>query len=203
MVANDHRIIRGGLVIKNLPTNVEDVRDTGSILGLVRSPGGENDNSLLYSCLENPMDKGAWQATVHEVTESQTQLSDWAHTQKHRIVVIIITTTNQLTSVLLVTAWIQSCSHEPTHKAPYTSHHTFHPSVYYSAPASLSPHQQYLHFLQELYLQAAKSVRAFLSFTFVSMRISDACILASPGCGVFLNSSITPSQTVSCFVSFW
>ena len=46
--------------------------DLGSILGLVRSPGEENGYPLQYSCLENSMNKGAWQATVHGVTKSQT-----------------------------------------------------------------------------------------------------------------------------------
>ena len=50
--------------------------DPGSILGLGRSPGEGNGNPLQYSCLENPMDRGAWGATVHGVTESQTRLSD-------------------------------------------------------------------------------------------------------------------------------
>ena len=45
--------------------------------GSGRSPGEGNSNPLQYSCLENPMDRGAWQATVHEVTKSQTWLSDW------------------------------------------------------------------------------------------------------------------------------
>ena len=72
MVADDHRIIRGGLVVKNPPTNAEDVRDTGSVLGLVRCPGGENGNSLLYCCLGNPMDRGAWWTTVHGVEKSWT-----------------------------------------------------------------------------------------------------------------------------------
>ena len=51
--------------------------DLGSILGLVRSPGEENGYPLQYSCLENSMNKGAWQATVHGVTKSQTWLSDF------------------------------------------------------------------------------------------------------------------------------
>ena len=51
------------LVVKNLPTQAGDVRDTGSIPGLGGPPGGGNGNLLLYSCLENPMDRGAWQAT--------------------------------------------------------------------------------------------------------------------------------------------
>ena len=49
----------GGLVVKNPPANAGD---SGSIPGLGRSPGGGNGNPLQYSCLENPMDKGAWQA---------------------------------------------------------------------------------------------------------------------------------------------
>ena len=49
--------------------------DPGSIPGLGRSPGEGNDNLLQYSCLENPMDRGAWQATVHGVAKSQTRLS--------------------------------------------------------------------------------------------------------------------------------
>ena len=60
------------LVVKNLPANAGDLRDMGSISGSGRSPGGGHGNLLQYSYLENPMDKGAWQATVHGVTESQT-----------------------------------------------------------------------------------------------------------------------------------
>ena len=50
--------------------------DAGLIPGWGRFPGGGNGNPLQYSCLESPMDRGAWQATVHGVTESWTQLSD-------------------------------------------------------------------------------------------------------------------------------
>ena len=50
--------------------------DPGSMPGLGRSPGGGNGNPLQYSCLENAMNRGAWQATVHAVAKSQTQLSD-------------------------------------------------------------------------------------------------------------------------------
>ena len=53
------------LVVKNLPAIVEELRDTGSIPGVGRSPRGGNGNPLQYSCLENPMDRGAWRATVH------------------------------------------------------------------------------------------------------------------------------------------
>ena len=62
------------LVVKNLPANAEDIRDTGSIPGLERSPGGGHGNPLQYSCLENSIDKGAWQAAVHSTAKSQTQL---------------------------------------------------------------------------------------------------------------------------------
>ena len=60
------------LVVKNLPANAGDIRDMGSIPGLGRSPGGRHGNPLQYSCLENPMDRGVWQATVHRVTKNQT-----------------------------------------------------------------------------------------------------------------------------------
>ena len=73
------------LVVKNLPANA-DVREAGSIPGSGRSPGGGHGNPLQYSCLENPMDRGAWPAMVHRVTKSQTRLKqDLVHT--HVIVV--------------------------------------------------------------------------------------------------------------------
>ena len=62
------------LVIKNMPTNAEDVRDRGLILGSGRSPEGGHGNPLQYSCLEDPMDRGAWQATGCGITKSQTRL---------------------------------------------------------------------------------------------------------------------------------
>ena len=57
-------------MVKNPPAKAGDVRDTGLIPGSGRSPGGGHGNSLQYSCLENPMDRGVWQATVYRVTES-------------------------------------------------------------------------------------------------------------------------------------
>ena len=74
----------GGSLVKNLPAKAGDV---GLIPWSRRSPGEGNGNSLQYSCLENPMDKGAWQATVREVAKSWTQLSDkmlkesWEHSE--------------------------------------------------------------------------------------------------------------------------
>ena len=55
------------LVVKNPLANVGDIRDAGSIPGLGRSPGGGHSNPLQYSCLENSMDRGAWQGTVMEL----------------------------------------------------------------------------------------------------------------------------------------
>jgi len=60
------------LVVKNLPANAGDTRAKGSIPGSGRSPGIGNGNPLQYSCLENSMDRGAWQATVHGVAKSPT-----------------------------------------------------------------------------------------------------------------------------------
>ena len=60
-------------MVKSMPVNAGDKRDRGSIPGLVRSPGGGNGNLLQYSCLGNPVDRGAWWATVHGVTKSRTR----------------------------------------------------------------------------------------------------------------------------------
>ena len=62
------------LVVKNPSANAGDIRDAGSITGWGRSPGGGHGNSLQYSCLETPMDRGAWWATVHRVAKNWTLL---------------------------------------------------------------------------------------------------------------------------------
>ena len=88
------------LVVKNPPVSAGDMRDVGSIPGSGRSPGGGNGYPLQYSCLENPMNRGAWWATVHRVTKSQTQIK-----------------------------WL-SMHKELTHRAPTvmrTNHHTYQP----------------------------------------------------------------------------
>ena len=83
----DHRTVGEGiaglcltqvaLVVKNLPANAGDVRDTGSIPGSGRSPGGGHGNPLQYSCLQNtPIDRGPWRATVHRVAKSQTDTTE-------------------------------------------------------------------------------------------------------------------------------
>ena len=68
-------------MVKSLPANGEDLRDSGSIPGMGRSPGG-NGNPLQYSCLENPMDRGGWWATVHGVTQSRTRLKQLSMAQQ-------------------------------------------------------------------------------------------------------------------------
>ena len=63
-------------MVKNLPANAGDAGDTDSIPGSGRSPGGEHGNPLQYSCLKNPIDRGAWWAAVHGVAQSRTRLTD-------------------------------------------------------------------------------------------------------------------------------
>ena len=73
--------IPSGSVVKNPPADAGDTRDLGSIPGLRRSPGEGRGNPLQYSCLGNPMDRGAWWAIVHTIAKSQTRLSE--HTHEH------------------------------------------------------------------------------------------------------------------------
>ena len=63
----------GGSVVKNLPL-IRELQETGSIPGSGRSLGGGHGNIVQYSCLENPMDRGSWQATILKVTKNRTQL---------------------------------------------------------------------------------------------------------------------------------
>ena len=62
------------LVAKNLPANAADIRDLGSVPGLGISSGGGHGSPLQYSCLESPLDRGTWRATVHRVAKSWTRL---------------------------------------------------------------------------------------------------------------------------------
>ena len=73
------RAFQVALVVKNPPAHVGDGRDLGLTPGSRRSPGGGHGNPVQYSCLENPMDRGAWKATIHSVAKSWTWLSEWAH----------------------------------------------------------------------------------------------------------------------------
>ena len=75
------------LVVKNLPANAGDIRDTGWILWWGRSPGGGHGNPLQYSSLENPRGRVDWQAIVHRITKSQTQLKQLStHALQYSIV---------------------------------------------------------------------------------------------------------------------
>ena len=69
-----HTHTHKSLVVKNPPANAGDIRDMGSFPGSGRSPEGGHGSPLQYSCLENPMDRGAWWAIVHRVKKSRTQL---------------------------------------------------------------------------------------------------------------------------------
>ena len=73
----------GGAVVKNPPAKARDTGHTSSAPGSGSSPGEGKDNSLQYSCLGNPMDRGAWRATVHGLQKSQTWLSDWTTTYQY------------------------------------------------------------------------------------------------------------------------
>ena len=64
----------GALVVKILLPNAGDIGEAGWISGLGRSPGGGHGNPLQFSCLENPMNRGGWQDTVHRIPKSRTQL---------------------------------------------------------------------------------------------------------------------------------
>ena len=87
------------LVVKNPPTNAGDIRGVGSIPGSGRSPEGGNGNPLQYSCLKNPMDKGAWRATVHRIAKSQTRLK-WLST--HMCICCVY---------VLECMWVRVCTH--------------------------------------------------------------------------------------------
>ena len=66
-------------MVKNPPANAGDEGEVGSVPGWGRFLGGGNGSPLQYSCLEKPMDREAWRATVHGVTKSQSQLSDFTY----------------------------------------------------------------------------------------------------------------------------
>ena len=71
-------------MVKNPLANAEDAGDMGSIPELGRPPGEENGNPLQYSCLENPMDRGAWQSTVHSIAMRQTQLKQFSIARRNK-----------------------------------------------------------------------------------------------------------------------
>ena len=76
------------LVVKNLPANARDTKDSGSIPGWGRCPGGGHNNPLQYSCLENPVDRRACWTTVHWVTESRTHLKQLGTAQQRKLTTV-------------------------------------------------------------------------------------------------------------------
>ena len=92
------------LVVKNLPANAGDIRDMGLISGLGRSPGEKHGNPVQYSCLENPMDRGAWAAAVHGVTKSQTWLKRLS-TQAHELLSDIASNSSSVRKRKLYKFW--------------------------------------------------------------------------------------------------
>ena len=83
-------------MVKYPLANTRDAGDSDSIIGLRRSSEGGNGNPFQYSCLGNPMDRGAWQAIVHAVAKSQTGLSTYAHAHNQYYVISADRHINQL-----------------------------------------------------------------------------------------------------------
>ena len=102
-------------MVKNPPANAGEVRDAGLIPGSGKSPEGGNGNSLQYSCLGNPVDRGAWRATVHGVLKSRTWLSNWAHasltSQVIRREIHFLPSTKSINLAVLVFVFLSSSSH--------------------------------------------------------------------------------------------
>ena len=93
------------LVVKNMPANAGDMRDRSSMPGLGRTPGWGHDNPSQYFCLENPMDRGPWQAIVHRITQSQTRLK-WLSTHA----LACLSNFNQFTRKLRWWQWLEIVS---------------------------------------------------------------------------------------------
>jgi len=98
----------GGAVVKNLPANAGDTWDVGSALGLERCSGVGNGKPLQYSHLENPMDRRAWQAIVHGVSKSRTQLSTHTHTHMKILKIWILVSSPSLPGTKLVVQFSSS-----------------------------------------------------------------------------------------------
>ena len=88
----------GGASGKESASNAGDIRDVGLIPGLGRSPGEGHGNPLQYSCLRNPLERGAWWVTVHRVTKSQMGLNRLStHTKLHMVVHVMFSLSFSLT----------------------------------------------------------------------------------------------------------
>ena len=94
-VFEGHHLISSGTSGKESPINARDTRDAASIPESGRSPGGGNGSQLQYPCLENSMDRGAWQATAHGVSKSQLRLSAHTHTSNNTASNIQVMTPDQ------------------------------------------------------------------------------------------------------------
>ena len=126
----DNRVSQVAIVVKNPPANAGDLRVAGLILGLWRSPRGRHSNPLQYFHLENPMNKGAWKATVHSVPKSWTGLKQlWMHIMDN--IHIYIQPLKELVGVV-----IQSLSGVWLFTTPWTSAH--------QAPLSFTVSQSFL-----------------------------------------------------------
>ena len=108
------------LVVKNPPANAGDIRNVGLIPGLGRSPGGGNGNPLQYSCLEDPMDTGAWQATAQRAAKSRTWLTRLSTDMHTRLIWLIWM--EKRSSLSKFSPFILFQSHSP---AVFPSYYTF------------------------------------------------------------------------------
>ena len=97
----------GGSVVKNPPANAATKGDAGSIPGSGRYPGGRNSNPLQYFCQDNPMDRGAWRATVRGITNSWAQPSNWAcvHTSISLVLTVHLVCFQEHDLLLISTLW--------------------------------------------------------------------------------------------------
>ena len=93
-------------MVKNSPAKAGEIRDVGLIPGLGRSPGGGHGNPLQCPCLENPMDRGAWRATVHRVVKSQTEMTYLAHTEDLHV----LQAAQSLNSIFAQVLFLRTCS---------------------------------------------------------------------------------------------
>ena len=95
--------IHPGAAVKNSPAKAGDAGDAGSIPGWGRSPGEGNGNQLWYSCLENPMDRGAWRATVHGVAKESDTTQHSTHTHPPCTLDSVLLSSSSFTKELLPT----------------------------------------------------------------------------------------------------
>ena len=130
------------LVERNPPANAGDWRDVGSIPASGRSPGGGQGNPLQYSCLQNPKDRGAWQATVHGITKSQILLK-WLSTYTY------INSVQFNRSVVSDSLWPHGLQHtrlprSSTTPGAYSNSHPLHQWCHETISSSVIPFSSHL-----------------------------------------------------------